>query len=58
MSMSAATKKTIATVVAGVLMGIAVYVPQAAPFSGFLTFVAGLLSGGVHLPRPGDVKAT
>lgn len=50
-----ATIKTIMTVLAGAL-GAAALLPQFAGYSSVLTFLAGVLGGGAHVQRPGDVK--
>ena len=42
------------TVAAGVL-GALVFVPQLHPYAAALSFLAGALGGGAHVPRPGDL---
>lgn len=55
--MSPVAKKTIITLVAAALTGVAMYLPAAAPVKDLLIALAGIMSGGAHLQRPGDVKA-
>jgi len=55
--MTPATLKTLLTLAAGVALA-ACLLPQARDYVPFLTALAGLLGGGAHMKRPGDLAET